>query len=79
MTLAPVGWDGEGATSREIVDMTYGNSHLLVIVRECSSDNRLCVYSYGLNDNGQLGHGVKEDRQVLTKIPALEGKSRRLG
>ena len=39
--------------------------HLLAITKE---EGELCVYSSGLNNYGQLGHGDLKNREELTKV-----------
>jgi regulator of chromosome condensation len=57
---------------RTVVTMSCGGYHLLVVTKE--GDGDLEVYSSGLNNYGQLGHGDIDNRNVLTKIQSLSGK-----
>lgn len=61
-------WE-QPSTKRTVVSMSCGEFHFLVISREEGGHN---VYSSGLNQYGQLGHGDIEKREKLTKIEALE-------
>jgi len=73
LTPKPVLWAGP-AVKRQILTVACGGFHMLVIARENGqSDTR--VYSCGLNNYGQLGHGDKDARKELTPIKALDGKN----
>mmetsp|Transcript_7217 Transcript_7217/g.10989 ORF Transcript_7217/g.10989 Transcript_7217/m.10989 type:complete len:588 (+) Transcript_7217:266-2029(+) len=73
LTPKPVLWAGP-TIKRQVLGMACGGFHMLVLVRENgSSDVR--VYSSGLNQYGQLGHGDEKERQELTPIKALDGKN----
>ncbi|KAL3822815.1 hypothetical protein ACHAXA_005980 [Cyclostephanos tholiformis] len=65
-------WDGP-KIKRTVVTMSCGGYHLLVVTKEGGSD--LEVYSSGVNNYGQLGHGDTKSRNVLTKIQSLSGKN----
>jgi regulator of chromosome condensation len=61
---------------RTVVTLSCGGYHLLVVTKEGGGGN-LEVYSSGLNNYGQLGHGDHGgdvNRSVLTKIQSLSGK-----
>ncbi len=75
LTPHPVQWAGP-ALKRIVVQLSCGGWHLLVATRE--GNNQLCVYSSGLNNYGQLGHGMRQgengleedtvNREKLTKV-----------
>lgn len=67
LTPKPVVWAGMPNMKRKIVQISYGGWHLLVVTRE-GINNQLSVYSSGLNNYGQLGHGDTENREQLTKV-----------
>jgi len=67
LTPKPVVWAGMPNVKRKIVQISYGGWHLLVVTRE-GINNQLSVYSSGLNNYGQLGHGDTENRKQLTKV-----------
>lgn len=71
-------WAGPSLSVRKVVSVGCGGYHLLVAVRENSGPSSqvlsLSVYSSGLNNYGQLGHGDLVGRSELTKIEALEGE-----
>ncbi|KAL7491490.1 hypothetical protein ACHAWT_000821 [Skeletonema menzelii] len=81
LTPHPVQWAGP-AMKRTVLQVSCGGFHLLVASRE--GNNHLSVYSSGLNQYGQLGHGMcqgknglEEDtknREKLTKVQFFEGK-----
>jgi len=62
-------WEQPGL-KRTVVTMSCGDFHFLIVSREQGGLN---VYSSGLNNYGQLGHGDIENRKVLTKVKTLEG------
>lgn len=66
LTPKPVVWAGLNV-KRKIVQISYGGWHLLAVTRE-GNNNQLSVYSSGLNNYGQLGHGDTENRKQLTKV-----------
>lgn len=55
-----------------VVTVACGGWHLLAVAKGEDSSG-LAVYSTGLNNYGQLGHGDKENRSVLTRISDLDG------
>jgi alpha-tubulin suppressor-like RCC1 family protein len=75
LTPHPVHWAGP-ALKRTVLQLSCGGWHLLVATRE--GNNQLCVYSSGLNNHGQLGHGMRQgengleqdtqNREKLTKV-----------
>lgn len=75
LTPHPVQWAGP-ALKRTVVQVSCGGWHLLVASRE--GNNQLSVYSSGLNNYGQLGHGMcqsenglvedTKNREKLTKV-----------
>lgn len=75
LTPHPVHWAGP-ALKRTVVQVSCGGWHLLVASRE--GNNQLSVYSSGLNNYGQLGHGMcqgenglvedKKNREKLSKV-----------
>ncbi|KAK1738151.1 RCC1 domain-containing protein [Skeletonema marinoi] len=81
LTPHPVQWAGP-ALKRTVLQVSCGGWHLLVASRE--GNNQLCVYSSGLNNYGQLGHGMcqgesglvedNKNREKLTKVEFFEGK-----
>jgi regulator of chromosome condensation len=81
LTPHPVSWSGP-PTKRLVVQLSFGGWHLLVSTRE--GNNQRCVYSCGLNNYGQLGHGVRrgkngfeedtENRERLTKVSDVRVK-----
>ncbi|KAL7555318.1 hypothetical protein ACHAWF_018980 [Thalassiosira exigua] len=71
LTPKPPMWD-QPLLKRNVQSLSCGAFHLLVITKENGGRS---VYSSGLNKDGQLGLGDEENREVLTKIPALEGKN----
>lgn len=56
---------------RTVVAISCGGMHLLAITKE---EGELCVYSSGLNNYGQLGHGDLKNREELTKVQFFNGK-----
>ncbi|KAL3756840.1 hypothetical protein ACHAWU_005102, partial [Discostella pseudostelligera] len=58
-------WDD--GMPRKVLSLACGYNHLLVVVENHE------VYSSGVNNRGQLGHGDLIGRQSLTKINALKG------
>ena len=58
-------WDD--GMPRKVLSLACGYDHLLVVVENHE------VYSSGVNNYGQLGHGDVNGRQSLTKINALKG------
>jgi regulator of chromosome condensation len=64
-------WDGPRLLDRKVLSMSCGAYHLLVVTNENGA--QLNVYSSGVNNYGQLGHGDTENRSVLTKIQDLVG------
>jgi len=66
----PVVWAGP-TWKRTVLKVSCGGYHLLVVTRDAR--NGLAVYSCGLNQYGQLGHGDKENRYSLTKVTHFEG------
>ncbi|KAL3771565.1 hypothetical protein ACHAWU_003740 [Discostella pseudostelligera] len=63
-------WDGPTLLDRKVLSMACGEYHLLVVTKELGELN---VYSSGLNNYGQLGHGDNENRSILTKVEDLVG------
>jgi len=63
-----------GSPKKQILTIGCGLYHLLVIAREPNAVHPN-VYSSGVNQYGQLGHGDKEERHELTLIKKLEGKN----
>jgi len=59
------------AIKRRIIDLACGGFHFLAVSKENGANS---VYSTGLNQYGQLGHGDETNRSKLTKINALSGK-----
>ena len=70
LTPKPPLWDGPQLLDRKVISMSCGAHHLLVVTIENGEHN---VYSSGVNNYGQLGHGDTETRSVLTKIQDLVG------
>ncbi len=70
MPRPPV-WDTPMLMDRKVLSMSCGEFHLLVVTKEMSELN---VYSSGLNNYGQLGHGDNTNRSVLTKVKDLVGR-----
>ncbi len=64
----PPTWE-QPTMKREVLQISCGGYHLLAVTRE---QDGLGVYSSGLNQYGQLGHGDTENREVLTKVSANE-------
>lgn len=74
LTPHPVQW-AVPALKRIVLQLSCGAWHLVVVVRE---NNQLSVYSAGLNQYGQLGHGMcqgenglvqdNKKRERLTKV-----------
>ncbi|KAL7544898.1 hypothetical protein ACHAWF_008266 [Thalassiosira exigua] len=60
----PPVWD-QPTLKRTVAAISCGGFHLLVVAREQDGH---CVYSSGLNNYGQLGHGDTENRHELTKV-----------
>ena len=63
---APPLWAGP-KLKRTVVTIACGGFHLLAVTRE---NGKLCVYSCGLNQYGQLGLGDTANRSELTKVSA---------
>lgn len=59
--------------SRIVMAVSCGGYHLLVLARDAVNDVELSVYSSGLNNYGQLGHGTIKNLDELTKVDALIG------
>jgi regulator of chromosome condensation len=74
LTPRPPLWDGPATIGikRSVVTISAGGYHLLVVTRDC--DGELNVYSSGLNNYGQLGHGDITNRDKLTKIQHFVGR-----
>jgi regulator of chromosome condensation len=66
----PPMFDGPMLLDRKVLSMSCGVCHLLVVTKEMSELN---VYSSGLNNYGQLGHGDRINRSILTKVKDLVG------
>ena len=71
LTPKPPVWDGP-TMKRAVVTMSCGGYHLLVVTRE--GGGNLEVYSSGVNNYGQLGHGDTKGREILTRIQSLSGR-----
>ncbi|KAL7536659.1 hypothetical protein ACHAXR_007318 [Thalassiosira sp. AJA248-18] len=66
----PVIWE-QPKLKRTVLSLSCGGMHLLVGTRD---PDGLSVYSAGLNQYGQLGHGDEKMREVLTKIQHFAGQ-----
>jgi hypothetical protein len=57
-----------GLEGKKIVDVAAGNNHNCVLSAACS------VYTWGIGDNGRLGHGDMEDRSFPCEVDVLRGR-----
>mmetsp|Transcript_17175 Transcript_17175/g.34405 ORF Transcript_17175/g.34405 Transcript_17175/m.34405 type:complete len:551 (+) Transcript_17175:80-1732(+) len=62
---------GNGRYVRKVAAGAY---HLLVITVESSAGGGGRLYTAGLNNYGQLGHGDLENRSCMTPVAGLEGE-----
>jgi alpha-tubulin suppressor-like RCC1 family protein len=69
LTPAPVEWDEPG--DYHVLDMALGECHMVVVARKGNA-GQTRVYSCGHNNYGQLGHGDRVQRHVLTPIKQLD-------
>ena len=51
-----------------VLDVSAGNSHYCAVTDQPS----LNLYTWGCNEDGQLGHGDSKNRSIPTPIKALE-------
>jgi alpha-tubulin suppressor-like RCC1 family protein len=78
MPLPPVWADGPLTRRRFVKAVACGAQHLLVLAQN-EGESQTKVYSCGLNEGGQLGHGdYSPNRHVLTLVRLPLGVDRRL-
>jgi alpha-tubulin suppressor-like RCC1 family protein len=59
-----------GSPKKTVLTVACGSYHLLVVARE-PNDFKSTLYSSGLNNYGQLGHGDIVNRHELTPVSAV--------
>ena len=78
LTPGEVEWLENPMMPRQVLSVSLGKFHMLVVARE-SSDGKFAphqtrVYSCGQGGLGQLGHGGFTEKHQLTPVKALDGK-----
>jgi alpha-tubulin suppressor-like RCC1 family protein len=70
LTPKAVRWAGAIPYIRKkVVDVACGGFHILVAASDSSSP---ALYTSGLNQYGQLGHGDLVDRHELTRVTSID-------
>mmetsp|Transcript_25710 Transcript_25710/g.71823 ORF Transcript_25710/g.71823 Transcript_25710/m.71823 type:complete len:586 (-) Transcript_25710:194-1951(-) len=72
LTPKPPRWAGP-TMQRRVVSVACGGFHVMVAARDVGSMSTV-LYTSGLNNYGQLGHGDRVDRHELTPVEALEDR-----
>ncbi|KAL3777702.1 hypothetical protein ACHAW5_010340 [Stephanodiscus triporus] len=78
LTPRPPVWEAGTTMSakRSVTAVSCGGYHLLVVARDATSaGGDRVVYTSGLNQYGQLGHGDADRREVLTRVRSLDGRN----